>query len=253
MSQRLRLLVEYDGRPFYGWQRQDEPPTVQGALERAAEALDGAPVTVHGAGRTDAGVHATGQVAHLELAKPRPLRKIADALNHHLRPDPVAVLKAEEVDEDFHARFSATGRAYRYVVLSRRAHLTVDKGLAWRVPQALDARAMQTAADHLIGTHDFSTFRDSECQANSPVKTLDTLDVHAFANRIEVTTTALSFLHRQVRSIVGSLVEVGRGAKDPDWMKTILEARDRTACGPVAPAHGLYLERVEYADHPWQS
>ena len=251
MTQRVRLLIEYDGQPFYGWQRQDNQPTVQGAIEAACEKLDGAPVTVHGAGRTDAGVHATGQVAHIELIKPRPIRKIADALNYHLRPDPVAILKAEEVDEDFHARFSATGRAYRYIIINRRADLTVDRGLAWRVSQDLDAAAMQEAARHLIGEHDFSTFRDAVCQAKSPVKTLDTLNIHKFADRIEITTTALSFLHRQVRSIAGSLVEVGRGARDPDWMRDILEARDRTACGPVAPSDGLYLERVEYEDYPW--
>ncbi|MEM5518535.1 tRNA pseudouridine(38-40) synthase TruA [Henriciella sp. AS95] len=244
--QRVRLIIEYDGRPYAGWQRQDELATVQGALERAAEALDGAPVTVHGAGRTDAGVHATGQVAHLDLSKPRPVRKIADALNHHLRPDAVSVLKAEEVDEDFHARFSAKGRAYRYLILVRRAHLTFDRGLIWRVPVKLDVRKMQEAADHLIGEHDFSTFRDAGCQAKSPIKTLDTLNVSAYDNRIEVTTTARSFLHRQVRSIVGSLVDVGRGMQEPGWMKDILEARDRTACGPVAPADGLYLERVMY-------
>ncbi|WP_084418142.1 tRNA pseudouridine(38-40) synthase TruA [Henriciella litoralis] len=247
MTQRLRLLVEYDGRPFSGWQRQEGQPTVQASLERAAEALDGQPVTVHGAGRTDAGVHATGQVAHLILQKPRPIRKIADALNHHLRPDPVCVLEAEEVDEDFHARFSATGRAYRYIIMSRRAHLTFERGLLWRVPVPLDVHAMQAAADHLIGEHDFSTFRDAACQAKSPVKTLDTLNVTGFGNRIEVTATARSFLHRQVRSFVGSLVEVGRGMQEPGWMKDILDARDRTVCGPVAPADGLYLEKVEYA------
>lgn len=246
MTQRLRLLVEYDGRPFYGWQRQDDQPTVQGSLERAAEMLDGQPVIVHGAGRTDAGVHATGQVAHLTLQTPRPLRKLADALNYHLRPDPVAILKVEEVDESFHARFSAIGRAYRYIIQTRRAHLTFDRGLVWRVPFELDVHAMQAAAQHLIGEHDFSTFRDAQCQAKSPVKTLDTLEVFRLADRIEITTTARSFLHRQVRSITGSLVEVGRGNQKPGWMKDILEARDRTACGPVAPSDGLYLERVMY-------
>ncbi|WP_084398055.1 tRNA pseudouridine(38-40) synthase TruA [Henriciella aquimarina] len=251
MTQRLRLLLEYDGRPFYGWQRQDDQPTVQGALEAACAALDGAPVLVQGAGRTDAGVHATGQVAHIELQKPRPLRKIPDALNFHLRPKPVAVLKAEEVDQNFHARFSATGRAYRYIIINRRADLTLERGRAWRVAQHLDADAMQAGANLLIGEHDFSTFRDTECQAASPVKTLDTLEVHRFADRVEVTTTARSYLHRQVRSIVGSLVEVGRGMKPPEWIAEILEARERTACGPVAPSDGLYLERVMYDDHPW--
>lgn len=248
MSQRLRLLVEYDGRPYVGWQRQDGQPTVQGALERAAGKLDGQPVVVQGAGRTDAGVHATGQVAHLTLQKPRPVRKLCDALNYHLRPDPVAVLAVEEVDESFHARFDATGRAYRYIIQTRRAHLTFDRGLIWRIPFEIDVHAMQEAANYLIGEHDFSTFRDAACQAKSPVKTLDTLEVFRLADRVEITTTARSFLHRQVRSITGSLVEVGRGMRDPSWMKEILEARDRTACGPVAPADGLYLERVMYGD-----
>lgn len=248
MSQRLRLLVEYDGRPYYGWQRQDGQPTVQGALERAAAKLDGQPVVVQGAGRTDAGVHATGQVAHLTLQKPRPVRKLCDALNYHLRPDPVAVLAVEEVDESFHARFDATGRAYRYIIQTRRAHLTFDRGLIWRIPFEVDVHAMQEAANYLIGEHDFSTFRDAACQAKSPVKTLDTLQVFRLADRVEITTTARSFLHRQVRSITGSLVEVGRGMREPAWMKEILEARDRTACGPVAPADGLYLERVMYGD-----
>ncbi|HIG21903.1 tRNA pseudouridine(38-40) synthase TruA [Henriciella sp.] len=248
MSQHLRLLIEYDGRPYYGWQRQDGQPTVQGALERAAAKLDGQPVVVQGAGRTDAGVHATGQVAHLTLQKPRPVRKLCDALNYHLRPDPVAVLAVEEVDESFHARFDATGRAYRYIIQTRRAHLTFDRGLIWRIPFEIDVHAMQEAANYLIGEHDFSTFRDAACQAKSPVKTLDTLEVFRLADRVEITTTARSFLHRQVRSITGSLVEVGRGMREPAWMKEILEARDRTACGPVAPADGLYLERVMYGD-----
>ena len=253
MTQRLRLLIEYDGRPFYGWQRQDGQPTVQGALEAACEKLDGAPVLVQGAGRTDAGVHATGQVAHLELQTRRPLRTIPDALNYHLRPNPVAILKAEEVSEDFHARFSATGRAYRYIILNRRADLTLDRGRAWRVAQTLDTGLMQEAARHLLGEHDFTTFRDANCQAASPVKTLDTLEVHKFARRVEITTTARSYLHRQVRSIVGSLVEVGRGMQEPGWIADILEARDRTACGPVAPSDGLYLERVMYDTHPWKT
>ena len=248
MSQRLRLLIEYDGRTFSGWQRQDEQLTVQGVLEDAAEALDGAPVIVQGAGRTDSGVHATGQVAHLELSRPRELRKIADALNYHLRPHPVSVLEATEVDEDFHARFSATGRAYRYLIINRRSHLTFEHGLAWRVSQTLDVGAMNAAAAHLIGTHDFTTFRDAACQAKSPVKTLDTLGVSRYGNRLEVTTSARSFLHRQVRSFVGCLVEVGRGMREPVWVKDILEAADRTQCGPVAPSDGLYLERVMYDD-----
>lgn len=244
--QRIKLTLEYDGRPFVGWQRQADQPSVQETLEIAAAALDGAPVRVQGAGRTDAGVHATGQVAHLDLCRPRPIRKIADALNFHLRPQPVCVLKAEQVDDTFNARFSATGRSYRYLIINRRADLTVQKGLAWRVPMALDAELMHVAAQQLIGQHDFTTFRDTECQAESPVRTLESIQIHRAVDQIEVSVTAPSFLHRQVRSIVGSLVEVGRGARSQDWMGDILRACDRTQCGPVAPACGLYLERVLY-------
>lgn len=243
---RYRLLVEYDGRAFSGWQRQAGQPSVQESLERAAEALDGAPVTVHGAGRTDAGVHATGQVAHLDLATERPAGKVADALNAHLRPDPVAVLSAEIAPETFHARFSATGRAYRYVLVNRRADLTLERGLAWRVGSPLDAAAMHRAAQALAGRHDFTTFRDAECQADSPVKTLERIAVMRLGDRIEITCAARSFLHRQVRSIVGSLVEVGRGKREEGWIGEILAARDRAQCGPVAPPDGLYLERVDY-------
>lgn len=244
--QRYKITVEYDGRPYFGWQRQDGQPSVQQALEEAAAVLDDAPVLVQGAGRTDRGVHATGQVAHFDLQKPRPIRKIADALNFHLRPEKVAVLDAEEVSPDWSARFNATLRAYRYVIINRRADLTVDRGLAWRIPFQLDASAMDRAAKALIGQHDFSTFRDAECQAKSPVRTLDKIDVARYGEGLEVTVEARSFLHRQVRSIVGSLVEVGRGAKSEDWIGEILAARHRPACGPVAPADGLFLERVEY-------
>lgn len=244
--QRYKITVEYDGRPFFGWQRQDGQPTVQQALEEAAAVLDDAPVRIQGAGRTDRGVHATGQVAHFDLQKPRPIRKIADAFNFHLRPQPVAVVAAEEVAADWSARFNATLRAYRYVIINRRADLTVDKGLAWRVPYTLEAGAMDRAAKALLGQNDFSTFRDAECQARHAVRTLDKIDVARYGDGIEVTVEAKSFLHRQVRSIVGSLVEVGRGARGEDWIADILEARDRTACGPVAPADGLFLERVEY-------
>ena len=244
--QRYKITIEYDGRPYFGWQRQDGQPSVQQALEEAAAKVDGAPVLMQGAGRTDRGVHATGQVAHFDLQKPRPIRKIADALNFHLRPEPVAVLHAEEVDSDWSARFNATLRAYRYVIMNRRADLTVDKGLAWRIPYELDAGAMDRAAKTLIGQHDFSTFRDAECQAKHAIRTLDKIDVARYGEGIEVTVEAKSFLHRQVRSIVGSLVEVGRGAKQERWIKEILDARERSACGPVAPPDGLFLERVEY-------
>lgn len=245
--QRFKISIEYDGRPFFGWQRQDGQPSVQQALEEAAAKInDNAPVLVQGAGRTDRGVHATGQVAHFDLATPRPVRKIADALNYHLRPNPVAVLSAEEVATDWSARFNATRRAYRYVIINRRADLTVDKGLAWRIPYRLDAGAMDRAAQAVIGQHDFSTFRDAECQAQHPIRTLDKINVARYGDGLEVTVEARSFLHRQVRSIVGSLVEVGRNARSEDWIGEILAARDRTRCGPVAPADGLFLERVEY-------
>lgn len=245
---RYRLTLEYDGRAFCGWQRQAGQPSVQAALERAAEALDGAPVTVHGAGRTDTGVHATAQVAHLDLQVQRPAGTVADALNAHLRPDPVAVLAAEPVGADFHARFSATARHYRYVIVNRRADLTFEKGLAWRIGQPLDVHAMQAGARCLLGRHDFSTFRDAQCQADSPVRTLDAIALARRDDRIELTCSARAFLHRQVRSMVGSLVEVGRGRHPPGWIGDILRAAERSACGPVAPADGLYLTGVEYAD-----
>lgn len=242
---RYKLLVEYHGGPYQGWMKLPGIPTVQGALEDAAAKLDGAPVEVIGAGRTDAGVHATGQVAHMDLAQDRP-DKVADAMNFHLRPHPIAVLKAEQVTDEFHARFNAAVRHYRYVILNRRADLTLERGLAWRVASRLDAAAMHTAAQLLLGNHDFTTFRDTACQAASPVKTLDSLDVACSGDRIEITCSARSFLHRQVRSMVGSLVEVGRGYQRPEWIAAILAAADRTACGPVAPPDGLFLERVDY-------
>ena len=242
---RYKLLVEYHGGPYHGWMRLPGIPTVQGALEDAAAKLDGAPVEVIGAGRTDAGVHATGQVAHMDLAQDRP-DKVADAMNFHLRPHPIAVLKAGRVTDEFHARFNAAARHYRYVIFNRRADLTLERGLAWRVASRLDAAAMHTAAQLLLGNHDFTTFRDTACQAASPVKTLDSLDVARSGDRIEITCSARSFLHRQVRSMVGSLVEVGRGYQRPEWIAEILAAADRTACGPVAPPDGLFLERVDY-------
>lgn len=244
--QRVKLTIEYDGRPYVGWQRQLEDKSVQSVLEAAAEKLNNAPVIVQGAGRTDAGVHATGQVAHMDLTTPRPIHKVADALNYHLRPEPVAVLSAKEVDDNFHARFSAKGRAYRYIIINRRADLTLDRGQALRIAPQLNEQAMHKAAQSFIGVHDFSTFRDAECQAKTPVKSLDKISVMRFGDHIEVTVEAISFLHRQVRSMVGSLIEVGRGAREPDWIGEILEAQDRKACGPVAAADGLYLERVMY-------
>lgn len=243
---RYKLTIEYDGAPFYGWQVQKTLPSVQGALERAVTAISGEAARVHGAGRTDAGVHALGQVAHVDLAKNFPAGRLRDGLNAHLRPDPIGVLDAEIVPETFEARFSAARRHYLYRIVNRRANLAVDQGRVWRVPKALDTDAMQEAAQRLIGRHDFTTFRDSECQAKSPDKTLDVLDVRRDGERVNIITNARSFLHSQVRSMVGSLVWVGEGRWTPDDMQRALEARDRRACGPVAPPEGLYLVWVDY-------
>jgi tRNA pseudouridine38-40 synthase len=243
---RYKLTLEYDGGPFAGWQRQENGPSVQAALEAAAEALDGGPVEVTGAGRTDAGVHALGQVAHLDLRKDLRADTVRDALNQHVRPHPIAVVDAEEVAPGFHARFDAIARCYLYRIIDRRPPLTLDRGRVWRVPQRLDADAMHAAAQHLIGRHDFTTFRDAECQADSPVKTLDAVDVMRAGRELSVTCQARSFLHRQVRSIVGSLVEVGRGRWATGEIAKILAAQDRAACGTVAPPDGLYLVRVDY-------
>lgn len=243
---RYKLTLEYDGGAFAGWQRQEGALSVQQVLEEAAAALDGAPVQATGAGRTDAGVHALGQVAHLDLRRDMRADKVRDALNAHLRPHAVAVLLAEEAAPDFHARFDATGRSYLYRILNRRPDLAIERGRAWRVPQHLDAAAMHEAAQALVGRHDFTTFRDSQCQADTPVKTLDAISVSCSGEEIAIRTSARSFLHRQVRSIVGSLVEVGRHKERVGWIGDILRAADRTLCGPVAPPEGLYLESVSY-------
>ena len=243
---RYKLVVEYDGTPFAGWQVQAEQVTVQGVLTLAVAAFAGESTLVQGAGRTDAGVHARGQVAHIDLAKDWGADTVRDALNAHLRPHPVAVLSAERVADDFNARTSARQRHYLYRIINRRADLTLDLGRAWRVPRPLDAAAMQAAARHLIGKHDFTTFRSTECQAKSPVKTLDQLDVERDGEEVTMRAAARSFLHNQVRSMVGSLVMVGEGKWEPDDLKRVLEARDRAACGQVAPPDGLYLMRVDY-------
>jgi tRNA pseudouridine38-40 synthase len=243
---RFKLTIEYDGAPYVGWQIQDNGPTIQGALTEAILAFTGERVAVQGAGRTDAGVHALGQVAHVDLAKDWDVDNVRDALNFHLRPQPIAALVAERVADDFDARFSATKRHYLYRIANRRADLTLDRNRAWRVPRPLDAAAMHAAAQRLIGKHDFTTFRSTECQAASPVKTLDRLDIVRDGDELRVTASARSFLQHQVRSMVGSLVHVGEGKwRDADLVAA-LEARDRSACGQVAPPHGLYLVRVEY-------
>jgi tRNA pseudouridine38-40 synthase len=243
---RYKLTIEYDGAPFCGWQLQESLPSVQGALEAAVQATCGVPTRVHGSGRTDAGVHATGQVAHCDIEKPFRPDRLRDALNAHLRPNPVAVLDAEIVPDDFEARFSAKKRHYRYRIVNHRANLALDRGRVWRVPQRLDSDAMHVAAQKLLGKHDFTTFRDTECQAKSPEKTLDQLDVVREGDAITVLTSARSYLHSQVRSMVGSLVWVGQGRWSADDLAAALAARSRAACGVVAPPEGLYLVKVEY-------
>lgn len=243
---RYKIIVEYDGAPFVGWQFQENGRSVQGALMAAIEAFCGEKVSVQGAGRTDAGVHAIGQVAHFDLAAERETDTVRDAINAHLRPNPVAVLSAEKVAADFDARRSALRRHYLYRIGNRRPDLALERGRAWRVPRRLDVEAMHAAAQRLIGKHDFTTFRSTECQAKSPEKTLDRLDVARVGDEVHIIAVARSFLHNQVRSMVGSLVLVGDGKWQPDDLWRALQARDRAACGPVAPPEGLYLVRVDY-------
>ena len=243
---RFKLTIEYDGTPFAGWQWQDDAPTVQRALTDAIAAFCGHAVKVAGAGRTDAGVHALGQVAHVDLAKDWRVDKVRDAVNAHLRPHPIAVLAAEKVADGFDARFSARKRHYLYRIANRRPDLALDRARAWRVPRRLDAEAMHAAAQRLVGKHDFTTFRSTECQAKSPVKTLDVLDVTRDGEDVRIATSARSFLHNQVRSMVGSLVLVGDGKWSGGDLGRALAARNRAACGPVAPPEGLYLVQVDY-------
>lgn len=244
---RYKLTLEYDGGPFSGWQRLAEGPSVQATLEDAVEQLTGARADVVGSGRTDAGVHAMGQVAHVDIDKNfASPQRLADALNAHLRPHPIAVLRAEETAPYFHARFDAVRRVYLYSILNRRAPAVLARGFVWRVARALDAEAMHAAAQRLLGQHDFTTFRDSQCQAKSPIKTLDRCDVSRQGEAVQVWCEARSFLHRQVRSMVGTLVEVGLGKMTADDMSDALAAKDRARCGPVAPPDGLYLTRVDY-------
>ena len=243
---RYRLTVEYDGTGFVGWQRQDNGPSVQQALEEAVTAFCGESATVQGAGRTDSGVHATGQVAHVDIVRDTDADTVCDALNFHLRPAPIAVLDAVAVGDDFHARFSATGRRYRYRILNRRPMPTLDRDRVWWVPVALDAAAMHAAAQTLVGRHDFTTFRAAICQAKSPFKTLQRLDVARVGDDIVVEAAARSFLHHQVRNMVGTLKLVGEGKWTAADLAGALAARDRAAGGPTAPAAGLYLTEVVY-------
>ena len=246
MTARYKLILEYDGSGFVGWQRQDNGTSIQEAVEVAIENFSGEQVRVFGAGRTDAGVHALGQVAHFDLAKVTNSETIANALNAHLRPHSIAVLFVEAVDEYFDARHSARTRVYEYLIVNRRAPLTVERGRAWNVARPLDAETMHEAAQALVGKHDFSTFRARLCQAKSPVKTLDALDVDWSGNEIRVSARARSFLHHQVRNMVGTLELVGAGKWTTDDIFAALVACDRKRGGPTAPADGLYLVEVGY-------
>ena len=253
---RFAFRIEYDGGPFNGWQRQaGGQPSVQQASAQALARLEPGEHRIAAAGRTDAGVHATGQVAHADLSRDWDPFKLASALNAHLRPDPVAVLGCARVPDDFHARFSATGRRYTFRLIARRAPVTHDKGLVWQVLNRLDVAAMRDGAAELIGSHDFTTFRSTLCQAKSPVKTLDRIDIsqHPYPGGVEYRfdLAARSFLHNQVRSIVGTLERVGAGAWQPADVRTALEAKDRAACGPVSPPQGLYLVGVSYPSDPF--
>lgn len=253
MTQRWKLTVEYDGTDFVGWQRQDNGPSVQESIERAIHAFCGEDAGLTVAGRTDAGVHATGQVAHVDLEKDADEKTVRDAINFHLRPHPVAIVSAEKVSRDFHARFGATYRYYCYrIVMGRSAPPHLDQRFTWHVWQDLDVAAMNAAAKHLIGTHDFTSFRASECQAKSPVRSLDRLEFVENKNplshgrHIELWAEAKSFLHHQIRNFTGTLKMVGEGKLSPDDVKTILEARDRTRAGLTAPPQGLHFVQVDY-------
>src|SRR5690349_19685296 len=243
---RFRLLVEYDGRPFMGWQRQAHGPSVQQAIEAAIGAITREKVTLHAAGRTDAGVHALAMTAHVDIARPITSHRLADGANAKLRPLSMAILRAEPVAEDFHARFSCIGRRYLYRIVNRRAPLALDSGRAWRVPVVLHADVMHRAAQQLVGKHDFTTFRSVHCQADSPVKTLDRLTVRRLGEVIEIEAAARSFLHHQVRSMVGCLQLVGRGKWSARDLKAALDARDRAALGLNAPPDGLYFVEALY-------
>jgi tRNA pseudouridine38-40 synthase len=243
---RFKLIIEYEGTPFVGWQRQNNLPSVQGILEDCFTDFLGEPTTLWGSGRTDTGVHATGQVAHVNITKPYTPFAIQGAINKRLRYVPISVLHVEEVSSDFHARFSATSRAYTYKILNQRTCPALDRYRAWWVIRPLSVENMQEAATYLLGHHDFSSFRNSQCQANSPFKTLDEFSIERTDHLILVKTRARSFLHNQVRNMVGTLKRVGDGTWPPEKIKEILEARDRRCAGPTAPPHGLYLTNVGF-------
>ena len=243
---RYALTIEYDGGSYFGWQRQEGLETIQGAIETAAKKIAGRAVDVYGSGRTDAGVHALAQIAHIDFPKEMRADKLRDALNYHLGDHPIAILDAQLCGDEFHARFDATNREYLYRICPRRPHLALEAGRVWRVPYKIDADMMHEAAQALVGEHDFTSFRDGQCQAKSPIKTLDRITVLRAAGEVHITVKARSFLHKQVRSIVGTLNEVGRGKWQPRQVAKALAAKNRTACGPVAPPDGLYLVKVSY-------
>ena len=243
---RYKLTLEYDGTSLVGWQRQINGPSVQALIEEAAHSFCGQNLECSGAGRTDSGVHALGQVAHLDFPTKYPADTVRDALNSYLRPAAISVLDAELVPNDFHARFSATKRAYLYVIINRRSPLTLERGRAWLIPRVLNHKTMQEGSQHLLGRHDFTSFRATECQANSPVKTLDRIDISRQGDTINIIVEARSFLHRQVRNIVGTLALVGEGKFQPNEVGVMLRAKDRSVAGPCAPAEGLYLTAVTY-------
>ncbi len=252
---RYAFRIEYDGGPFAGWQRQADQPCVQGAIEAALARLEPGQHTIAAAGRTDAGVHATAQVAHADLCRDWEPFRLSEALNHHLRPMPVAIVACARVGNDFHARFSAVERCYLFRLVQRRAPMTFERGQIWQVRNMLDLAAMQAGAAHLLGHHDFTTFRSALCQAKSPIRTLDEIRinevVHPNGSEFRFFLRARSFLHNQVRSIVGTLERVGAGSWPPDQVQAALEARDRAACGPVCPPQGLYLCGVGYPEDPF--
>jgi tRNA pseudouridine38-40 synthase len=243
---RFKIIVEYDGRPFMGWQRQPHGPTVQAAIEDAAQSICREPVTVHAAGRTDTGVHGLAMVAHMDITRTMTPFRLIEGINALLRPAPVAILSCEPIADDFHARFSCVARRYEYRIINRRAPLTLDAGKAWRIALPLDADAMHGAAQVLIGHHDFTTFRSAHCQADSPLRTLDRLDVTRDGDRVRFFASARSFLHHQVRSMVGCLALVGEGKWSADDLRSALEARNRNALGFNAPPDGLYFVGADY-------
>lgn len=243
---RWRLTIEYDGRPFMGWQRQEHGPSVQQSLEEALRRMTGEQATVTAAGRTDAGVHALAMPAHVDVTKSLTHHRLREGLNALVRPNPISVLAVEEVADDWHARFSCVGRRYRYRILNRRPPAAIESGRVWHIAVPLDVQVMQEGAAHLIGRHDFTTFRSAQCQSESPVKTLDTLNVSQVGEEIHIEAAARSFLHHQVRSMVGCLALVGRGQWQPQDMRKALEARDRAALGLNAPPHGLYFVEACY-------